>query len=67
MMGDECWTMTGSADWDARSLRLNFEFNVEYYSQELAQTCLEYIERKLEQTQPVTLKHLERRPLPIKI
>jgi cardiolipin synthase A/B len=30
------WSCFGSANWDARSLRLNFEFNVEVYGAELA-------------------------------
>jgi cardiolipin synthase A/B len=34
MIVDEEWTLFGSANWDARSLRLNFEFNVECYSKE---------------------------------
>src|SRR5262245_14984538 len=29
---DGAWTLLGSANWDARSLRLNFELNVECYS-----------------------------------
>ena len=35
MVVDGAWTLLGSANWDARSLRLNFEFNVECYSVEL--------------------------------
>ena len=33
---DGIWAMFGSANWDARSLRLNFEFNVECYGRDLA-------------------------------
>lgn len=36
MTVDGAWTMFGSANWDPRSLRLNFEFNVECYGRELA-------------------------------
>ena len=35
MVVDGAWTLLGSANWDARSLRLNFELNVECYSVEL--------------------------------
>ena len=35
MLVDGAWTLLGSANWDARSLRLNFELNVECYSVEL--------------------------------
>lgn len=33
---DDCWSLIGSSNWDARSLRLNFEYNVECYDRELA-------------------------------
>ena len=35
MVVDRAWTLLGSANWDTRSLRLNFEFNVECYDSEL--------------------------------
>lgn len=40
MLVDGQWCCLGSANWDARSLRLNFEFNVEVYDAALC-TCLE--------------------------
>ena len=36
MTVDGCWSMIGSGNWDARSLRLNFEFDVECYGEEFA-------------------------------
>ncbi|MCG8394074.1 MAG: phospholipase D-like domain-containing protein [Pseudomonadales bacterium] len=36
MTVDQHWVMLGSGNWDARSLRLNFEFDMECYSQHLA-------------------------------
>ncbi|HEX5632531.1 MAG TPA: phospholipase D-like domain-containing protein, partial [Gemmatimonadales bacterium] len=33
---DEAWCLVGSANWDPRSLRLNFEFCVECYDPGLA-------------------------------
>lgn len=36
MIVDEGWVLFGSTNWDARSLNLNFEFNVECYDTELA-------------------------------
>lgn len=36
MLVDGLWSLIGSTNWDPRSLRLNFEFNVECYSTELA-------------------------------
>ena len=37
MIVDGHWVLFGSANWDARSLRLNFELNVECYGREFAQ------------------------------
>ena len=37
MVIDGAWSLIGSTNWDPRSLRLNFEFNVECYSIPLAQ------------------------------
>ena len=37
MVVDEVWCFVGSANWDIRSLRLNFELNLEIYSKTLAQ------------------------------
>ena len=36
MIVDDIWTFIGSSNWDARSLLLNFEFNVEAYDAEFA-------------------------------
>ncbi|MCP6689593.1 phospholipase D-like domain-containing protein, partial [Klebsiella pneumoniae] len=36
MLVDGAWCCLGSANWDARSLRLNFEFNVEVYDTALS-------------------------------
>src|SRR5262249_25745614 len=36
MIVDGAWSFIGSANWDPRSLRLNFEFNVECYDHDLA-------------------------------
>jgi len=40
---DDSWVLLGSANLDARSFRLNFEFNVEVHSPELARDCLSYL------------------------
>ena len=36
MLVDRAWTLLGSGNWDPRSLRLNFEFDVECYEAVLA-------------------------------
>ena len=45
MVVDNCWTLFGSTNWDPRSLRLNFEFNVECFSKDLAAHIDRYIDR----------------------
>ena len=37
MVVDNAWAMIGSANWDMRSFRLNFEVNLEIFDVELAQ------------------------------
>jgi cardiolipin synthase len=34
---DDAWSLIGSTNWDARSLRLNFEYNLECHDAELVQ------------------------------
>lgn len=67
MIVDDCWTMIGSSNWDARSLRLNFEFNVECYSRQLAAELTEYAHNKLATSRPITLEEINARPLPVKL
>jgi len=44
MVVDEFWSLVGSANWDPRSLKLNFEFNVECYGEKLAGKLAGYFE-----------------------
>ncbi|HXX93569.1 MAG TPA: phospholipase D-like domain-containing protein [Planctomycetota bacterium] len=64
---DGAWTLLGSANLDPRSLRLNFEFDVESYCQELAGSLERRIEAKISQSAPVTLKEVDGRWLSIKL
>lgn len=67
MLVDGCWSLVGSANWDPRSLRLNFEFNVECYDRELAAALNQLTEGKLAQARPVTLAEVDGRSLPIRL
>ena len=51
MVVDGCWSMIGSANWDPRSLRLNFEFNLECHSEELASKINHYWDERMKSTQ----------------
>ncbi|MBA2660885.1 MAG: PLDc N-terminal domain-containing protein [Bradymonadaceae bacterium] len=61
MIVDSQWVLLGSANWDERSLRLNFEFNVECYDEELAGLLEARIEARLLTTRPYTLQDYEKR------
>jgi cardiolipin synthase len=61
------WSMIGTANWDARSLRLNFEIDVECYDRALAAQLLGLIERKIAASRKLSREDLDARPLPIKL
>jgi cardiolipin synthase len=67
MIMDEHWVLLGSANWDARSLRLNFELNVECYGRSFAQEMEKVIKRKLQGAREVTLAEVDKRSLPGKL
>jgi cardiolipin synthase len=67
MLVDGCWVLLGSANWDARSLRLNFEFNLECYDVELARRLEQWVETKRKGAHPVTLDEVNGRSLPARL
>ena len=67
MIVDGHWVFLGSANWDARSLRLNFELNVECYGRDFAQEMQRVIERKISAAREVTLAEADGRSLPAKL
>jgi cardiolipin synthase A/B len=64
---DGVWSLIGSANWDPRSLRLNFEYVVECYSADLAATLGGIIDAKCARARELTVADLDRRPLPVKL
>jgi cardiolipin synthase len=60
---DDSWVLIGSANWDPRSLRLNFEYDIECYSADLANRVNGIIDDKIAKSRPLTLAELEGRPL----
>jgi cardiolipin synthase len=66
MVVDGAWTLAGSANWDARSLRLNFEFGVECYGTELGRQMEQLAQARLARSRPLTLEQVDARPLPVK-
>ncbi len=67
MLVDGLWSLVGSSNWDPRSLRLNFEFNVECYDRELAKSLGETVEHKLSLARQVTLADIDGRRFPVKL
>ena len=62
---DGVWILPGSANWNAHSPRLNFEFNVEGYAGELGYQVEQLVKARLNTSTPLTFEGLEARPLPI--
>ncbi|MBL8890308.1 MAG: PLDc N-terminal domain-containing protein [Planctomycetaceae bacterium] len=58
---DGDWSLVGSTNWDPRSLRLNFELNVECYGSELNAELSEFARVKLSSATPLLLQDLQRR------
>jgi cardiolipin synthase len=67
MIVDGHWVLLGSANWDARSLRLNFELNVECYGREFAHEMTAVLGKKLHGAREVTLAEVDGRTLPAKL
>jgi len=67
MVVDSRWVCIGSANWDARSLRLNFEFNLEVYDTALAQHLEALFQAARREATLVTAAQLRERPLPIRL
>ena len=67
MLVDDHWVHFGSSNWDPRSLRLNFEFDVECYDDGLAASLNALVDRKLEGARRVTLADVNGRPLPVRL
>ena len=65
MVVDGAWCLVGSANWDMRSLRLNFELNVEVYHAPLAEQLCGLITSN--RGELLTLEELDRRRFPIRL
>ncbi|NNL29906.1 MAG: cardiolipin synthase [Gemmatimonadetes bacterium] len=67
MLVDACWVLFGSANWDPRSLQLNFEFNVEAYDPKVAARLGELFKERREASREITLEEMASRPVPVKV
>lgn len=64
---DSKWVLIGSTNWDPRSLRLNFEFNVECFDQTLASKLEEIFDKKMKTSKKLLLEDITNRNLFYKI
>ncbi|PQJ28484.1 cardiolipin synthase [Rubritalea profundi] len=64
---DHLWSLIGSTNWDARSMRLNFEYNLECYDAELAEKLDTIIDEKLARATLITLDEINARTLPARL
>jgi cardiolipin synthase len=64
---DGAWSLIGSTNWDARSLRLNFEYNLECYDRALAERLDTLIDARIAASSPTDRAQLEARSLPVRL
>jgi len=64
---DRAWTMFGSTNWDPRSLRLNFELDVECYDPALAAAVEDLVAERRGASRRLTLAEVDGRPLPVRL
>ena len=60
---DGTWSLVGSANWDPRSLRLNFEYVVECWSEPFAAQLLELIDEKARGARWISAMEFDNRSL----
>ena len=65
MVVDGEWALIGSANWDMRSFRLNFELCMEVYDQPIAQRLQHFVTSH--RGDPLTNKELKARSLPVRL
>jgi cardiolipin synthase len=64
---DDIWALIGSANLDPRSLRLNFELNLEVYDIDFAATLAAHFAQAISVSREETLEAVDSRPLVEKI
>ena len=67
MVVDRHWALVGSTNWDPRSLRLNFELDVELYCARCAGALADLAEARIRESREVTLEELDGRPFGVKV
>ena len=64
---DGAWALIGSTNWDARSLRLNFEYNLECHDGELVRKLSPLIDTRIAHATPLDVATLAGQRLPARL
>ncbi len=64
---DDAWALVGSTNWDPRSLRLNFEFNVECYDAPVAGRLAAHFDALVGRSHETSLAEVDARSLPVRL
>lgn len=64
---DGIWSLVGSTNWDTRSLRLNFEYNVECYDAHLAAQLEALTEDRIVRAHRVDLEAIRQRSIVVQL
>lgn len=64
---DDFYSLVGSANWDPRSLRLNFELQVEAYDERLAQNLGAYVDKAATAGRELSLAEVDGRRFPARL
>ena len=64
---DGQYAIVGSGNFDARSLRLNFEFNLEIYGEEFVSVLAQHVDEAKARSALLTLSEMDGRPLAVKL
>ena len=67
LMVDDYYVLLGSANLDPRSMRLNFEFNLEVFDRHLTEALDEHFDEVRHRSKLVTLQEMDSRSLPVKM
>ena len=67
MVVDRAWVLLGSANWDSRSLALNFEFNMECYDISLAEKMETILQEKKATARELSLEEVLAKNIVIKL
>ncbi len=67
MTVDGAWSLIGSANWDPRSLRLNFELDVEAWDAGAAAALDALVDARIARARPLTLREVDERNLLLRL